>query len=440
LGRVETAPLVLEGQVQPATRAGPGQRRLELLVLAALVAYALVARVVIALTLPPWQSPDEPKHFEYVRLVADRHAILWAERRLLNFSDESGQLQGRIIASLARYHYWDYVGRKTPSPLPARFVDIWPFGAHTQIHRPSLQYYLVAPALLPFLERDLETQLRLVRLTSALLSALAVAATYLAARELAPRDPFVPIASGAFVAALPMHVFIGGAVNNDNLATLFGAGWALGVAAGFRRGFTLGRWLLVLGVLILILTLATKRVGVGLIPGTLFAGTIWIGSLRGRSLRIALGGLTAFALASAALGSLVRHGLPLDAILAGVTAYALNCPGQLDAALGVSLTSEQTQTLATSHLAWLFRSFWGVFGWFNLPLSPRLYLALGLASALLGLAFIAWLAVQLAVQVRAPTGARATQLRALAVYLAAIVSMVWGGPPCQDTQRRASKL
>lgn len=63
---------------------------------------------------------------------------------------------------------------------------------------------------------------RLVRLLSVLMSAGTVLFTFLLAREFFS-GRWEPLAAAAFVAFLPMFVFISGAVNNDNLASLLSA-------------------------------------------------------------------------------------------------------------------------------------------------------------------------------------------------------------------------
>ena len=50
----------------------PPERTWHLAWLVSLFLFAVVARGVVALTLPPWQGPDEPKHFEYVRLLVEK--------------------------------------------------------------------------------------------------------------------------------------------------------------------------------------------------------------------------------------------------------------------------------------------------------------------------------------------------------------------------------
>ena len=71
--------------------------------IAALVVYAVLSRAFIALVIPPWQGPDETKHFEYARLLFDKRDQLIAERRLFRVDDASPELQTQIIASMARH-------------------------------------------------------------------------------------------------------------------------------------------------------------------------------------------------------------------------------------------------------------------------------------------------------------------------------------------------
>src|SRR4051812_38164658 len=118
------------------------------LALGAILIFGLAARLLLAVSMPPWQSPDEPKHFEYIRVLTDLRATLWAERRLPRLTDDLPKLQRAIVASLAEHHYWEGIRRPTPSPLPTRFSNVWPNGTHTQLHRPSLYYFLAAPILL----------------------------------------------------------------------------------------------------------------------------------------------------------------------------------------------------------------------------------------------------------------------------------------------------
>lgn len=397
-----------------AATLSPSSRTLgldERIVLSLLMGFALLARVTVALTVPLWQGPDEPKHFEYSRLLVDKRGQLLTERRLLWFDDASPTLQREIISSMARSGFWTILARPTPSPLPSRFDQVWGAGRHTQLHRPSLYYFVGAAALLilqplqatqPVLAAEgdpvvtLEQQVVAVRLVSALLSALCVPVAYLAGRLASPTDRFVPTVAAAFVAALPMHVFVGGVVNNDNLAALVGSLLTLALVRGFCRGFGVGTWLVVLGLIAL--GIATKRTTVGLLPMALVAAALSIGALRGRRLLIAglVGAASAgLGIATVATG-LVERAVPVGRIRSLVVAYALNEPDQLDGLLRAPLGSTEAQALIAHQLDQMFRSFWGVFGWFSLHLSEGLYRALYVVSVVCALGFLVWLLARVA--------------------------------------------
>ncbi|MHB1417482.1 MAG: phospholipid carrier-dependent glycosyltransferase, partial [Chloroflexota bacterium] len=356
----------------------------------AVVVIALAFRVFSAVTVPPWQGPDEPKHYEYARILVDKGTQFWAERRLPNPADADPALQRAIIASLTRNQYWERVGwlpsgSTTPAVLPTRFDQIWPDGTHTQLHRPSLYYFLGAGVLALLPGAGLEEQLLALRLLSAVLSTLAVPIAYLAARRLTPGNRLVPALTAAFVAFLPMHVFIGGTVNNDNLLTLAGALCALGLATGLRRGFGLGEWALTL--LGLALALATKRAAIGLLPAVALAGVFWLSTLSRRRLALAVA-----VAALAALGALtVGLGEARAGVEGGLAAYALNGRHQLESLLLVPFASQEVLMLLARLTAALFASFWGIFGWFNVLLGLPFYVVFAVASGAAALGFLLWL-------------------------------------------------
>jgi 4-amino-4-deoxy-L-arabinose transferase-like glycosyltransferase len=391
-----------------------------------LVAFALVARVTMAVTVPPWQAPDEPKQFEVVQSLVVRHAQLWNERRLLNADDASPDIEGPIIASMAAHHYWEYFGLPEPRPLPPSFDAIWHIHANELGQRSLLYFSIAAVCLLPFSELGVDPELLIVRLVSATVSALAVAATYGAARELVPRDRFVPTVSAAFVATLPMHAFMGGAVNPDSMVSLMGSVVALALATAYRRGFGIRRWTFI--VVALILALAAKRTAVVLVPVVLLA---WLLSLTFGSRRQLFAGLGLTA-SLALLGVTVWTGFgdvgQLTAVRRFVEelafAYAPYRLGLIDNMQKMPFASPEVQGLIVGHLVWLFQSFWGRFGWFNLPLSAGLYNLLAVGSLICGGGFLAWLVQHGCLALRFPSRARTAQLFVILVYLSATAGMI----------------
>lgn len=176
-----------------------------LLVLAAAAILGLSLVVII----PPWQSPDEPTHFEYA-YVLSRGGAPWSPR-------PDPALQEQVIVSLDRNDYWRYVGVERPSPLPRTFRET-PFlsAAPTQIGKNPPLYYVLASLVLRIAPaRTLEAELYRLRLLSLLFTILTVVLVAgIAARVFGRESPLVP-ASAAAVAFLPQFLVIGTSVSSD---------------------------------------------------------------------------------------------------------------------------------------------------------------------------------------------------------------------------------
>src|SRR5262249_51196108 len=83
------------------------------------------------------------------------------------------------------------------------------------------------------------------RLISLLFSALAVLATYAAARALRPEDDVVALFAAGLVPFNPMVLFMSGLVNNDPSALAAGAAVIALLTYFMRPGLTPARWALV---------------------------------------------------------------------------------------------------------------------------------------------------------------------------------------------------
>jgi len=209
-----------------------------------------------ALLVPLWQAPDEPSHVEMACLVAERGFDLRP-------GDYDPVLQQRLIRSLADHDFWRWVREATPDPLPTTF-DGDPFlrrAARQVGDEPAWYYAALAPICrLPV---GLETQVYLMRLVSSGFFVLTVLAVWWAAVGIWPRALAPVVATAGAAAGLPMLAFIGGAVNNDNLAMLLGA-LAFGCLARFGR--RPGWRLAAATLLIAILAAMTKKTAAFLIP------------------------------------------------------------------------------------------------------------------------------------------------------------------------------
>ena len=151
-----------------ASRPGMASRK----VLWILLALALVRGLLYAVLNPPFGSPDEMTHFQYVAYLATNGA--------------SG-----------------------------------PIGAEG--HQPVLYYALMVPAYWLTAGQPAAVQLLAIRIASIPFLLGTVLFIWLAARKMVPDRPIVPIVAAAFVALQPELAYFGASANNDNAANFMAA-------------------------------------------------------------------------------------------------------------------------------------------------------------------------------------------------------------------------
>jgi len=324
------------------------------LFLGALAALAVLHGLLWAAVMPPWQNPDEPKHLEYVRLLAARgDALAFATE------DEAADpaLQRAILASMDRHRFW-WFGRAPgyqPGPLPERFRDVWPLGTHTAYYRASPAYYWLAARLQP---AGLEAGLYAARLLSVLLGAAAVVATGAAARALFPDDPLARYGAPALVALHPMVAAVNATASPDALVGLLAAlAWLLACRA-LAHGATPAR--LVLLATVLSAAVLVKRTALALLPAVALA-VFWPVLAAGRRRLPALLAGTAALAACAGLAWLAWAGMDEPARWT-VQRYLFNEPDQPARILGVLRNPEAWPHMA-DYLRRIHDGYWGVFGW-----------------------------------------------------------------------------
>jgi len=325
------------------------------------LAYLVVGTLYAALT-PPWQVPDEPAHYNYVRYLAQNRRL-----PVLQMGDYP-------------HHYLEEIkAAKFPDTMsidPIRY----------EFYQPPLYYILAAVVYALFGGRLLP-----LRLLSVLFGAALLWVARRIVEEVFPHRKALALGTAAFVAFVPMHVAMTAAVNNDALAELILAGvlWMLvrHVKEGGKEG---ERRLVGVGVLmgLGLLTKATTLVALPLAPFAAVASDLVhrpperldAGTLRrcllplGCCLLLALPWLVRNALVYGdcdVLGQR-RH----DAIVVGQprTSEWLARYGAAEVARRFLLTT--------------FRSFWAQFGWMGVPVDERIYLALALLCLAAGLGLI----------------------------------------------------
>jgi len=184
-------------------------------------------------TLPPWQGPDEPRHFEMVVLTSP-----FGPKPTL--ADLDTAFQRALIRSMQETHFarygWLDPNRPVDLDKATALDDLWPAPAH-MFQQPSF-YYRLAAAWRGIGPRDLLPALYWLRIFSLFLGVLSLLAVVAVVRKLFPGQPALAFLVAAFVGWHPMLGQMFAVVNNDALvilwATLAYGGMALLVAGKWR--------------------------------------------------------------------------------------------------------------------------------------------------------------------------------------------------------------
>ena len=235
-----------------------------------LVALALVRGTIYSIVVPLWQAPDEPSHFEYVKLILER-------RTLPKEDDLSVRIRKEIVTSLIEQD----TGRYMPGFVIPPEVLITPeppdIPGPSQLSNSPSYYLLNAFLLAPLEEQDMATQAYAARLVSVALSALVVVVAFLTASELFPEEPFLTLGIPTLVLFIPAHTFMTSTINNDHLAELICSLFVYLSVRAFKRGISF--WSGLSLVLLMLLGTWTKSTALMMIPS---AGIGLLLSLSGR--------------------------------------------------------------------------------------------------------------------------------------------------------------
>lgn len=368
-------------------------------ILLLLIALTLVRGILYALLSPPFDSPDEKGHYDYV-------------------------------ASMYQSGGSSVIGKER--------------------HQPQLYYWLILPAFAGLAGRvsNIEVyalaasqvsllSLLAVRLVSICMTAATVPLAYWTAKSIRPNDRFVYLGTATFVALVPAYGWVGASINNDNLARLLTSGMILLLVQSLAMAVSPGR---VMGLFALIaagiLTKATTLPIAAMVPAILAAKGAWPLLARRRHLWIAtfLGFVLIALFLAGPAGSLVLT--PLAGFLRRWTT-----PGLLSA----DRLSRFVSNLDIWPFAYQFKSFWASFSNDSIQLPSPIYwiLAALTCASLLGLS------LRLIRFLRALTGQTRHQvngqLAAQTILLVTLVVLEWllsfgrfyGNEPLRPDQRIA---
>lgn len=353
-----------------------------------LLGLSLVRGLLYSAIIPPWQAPDEPKHFEYLR-------TLYEQRRLVGPADISLAVQHRILASMHTHNFWAFwIGAGDPNnPLndPDVFASAWAKGNKTglsEVGRVPPLYFIIAALSQLLASEDITVQLYSARLVSIMLGMLVVFIALLTARELFPGDDFLIIGIPFFVAFLPMYTFITSSVHPDSLACLLTSLVLYVIINGFKHGFTWWRTLAIAGLIVL--GALAKKTTIITFPIAILAIAFHLWTKRAkipvwRCLRLAIGVIVTGVL----LGSwmLSQWHDRIQSLLKYAYSYLFYYSGMAKDILRNMLPRSENLELYRINLRQMFESFWARFGWLNIRLDDFWYRAISLVclAALVGL-------------------------------------------------------
>jgi predicted membrane protein DUF2142 len=214
---------------------------------------ALVNALAWGLVIPPFHVPDETAHFYYASYLARTGEVpapseYWYSHRMNGVLTEMEF--PRVIGRPDNRQPWTDADRAAVQAQERSSIDDLGVGDAASASSNSPAYYgLQAAAYSLSPGADILDRLALMRVLSAVISALTVACVFGFLRELLPGSPAAATV-GALVAALqPMFGFISSGVNNDGLLYLCSALLLFGIARAFRRGLTARRAVLIGGAL-----------------------------------------------------------------------------------------------------------------------------------------------------------------------------------------------
>lgn len=189
---------------------------------------------------PLGEAPDEVSHWGYIQYVSRQ----WAMPR------PEGAALGQ--AHQPPLYYW--LGAVVTAWIPqSEFEPI--ANPDFAFDEPSTPNMLLHPRKEGFPYQDSTLVWHLFRLFSVVMGATTVWATGRIALLIVPQDPWISLASAAFVALLPSFTFLSAVVNNDNLVIMLSSLGIYEILLVAQRPY---RWLdsIVLGVIVGLAALA----------------------------------------------------------------------------------------------------------------------------------------------------------------------------------------
>ncbi len=339
--------------------------------------------VLYAVRTPHWQAPDEPAHFNYVRVLAETGAF-----PVLQQGDYDQAYLEKIKAE------------KFPPNLSVDSIRY-------EAHQPPLYYVAALPVSVIARALSLDVVLAL-RLLNVLLALVLSLLAFRILHFVFPTNPLACLVGVGFIATLPMHIAMSAAINNDTLAQVVVAVILLLAVLRLHGKMTRRRFYLLGGLAygIALLTKTTIYSSALLLIAAEIGYQQIFAARRGAS-------VARFASLKPRVSAMLSSGktlLPLFAIsfalsilwfarnafaygandLFGWARHDLVVAGQPTTAQWIEANGLRNTLI--DFFAISFKSFWAQFGWMGVLVNDRIYTFLSIlsAAASLGAVFMLW--------------------------------------------------
>ncbi|HEY3290324.1 MAG TPA: glycosyltransferase family 39 protein [Anaerolineae bacterium] len=358
-------------------------RSLEWPLLVVLAVYLVIGGL-FAVLIPPWQVPDEPAHYNYVRQLAQTGAY-----PVISIGDYNQDLIGTQIAP--------------PDARPTVSLD----AVQYEDHQPLLFYTLAVPVFLMF-----NGALIPLRLFSLLIGAFVIVFAYLAILAIFPEHRTIAAFAAAFIALLPQHVFMMSGFNNDSLSeALIALTVYLSVRLILESGEAERRRIscspfplrssapLLLLSIVVGLAFLTKAQAYLALPIAVFS--VFVAGYRKQPLAQVLRSVILVIVIAVVIGlPWWIHGLQVygGTDVLGLQRHNLVVAGQPTTAEWIAQYG--WSGLLSRMAQFTFQSFWGKFGWMSIVLDRRFYLMFLGVTVVSVVLFLAWWAHGLSAQRR----------------------------------------
>jgi hypothetical protein len=307
---------------------------------------------------PPFEAPDAWYHYRFIRDLIENGRLPVQELGKPKTESHQPPLYYVLGAMLT---FWTDDDAGPPEQNPYWGYQAWRVGADNK-----RQYIRTEAEATPCRDRCLTV--RILRIYSVTLGALAVLLGWLALREVFSNPAYV-VGAAAFMALNPMFIYVSSAISNDNLITPLSMLTLWLALRAIRRGINTREAML--AGLVAGLAILTKVSGVLMIPllGLAYGLAAWLRrewqqAVRGMAL---VAGIILLVSGWWFVRNLILYGELTGIQLMGKIWAERPDPDFL---------------YALKELPYLWSTFWGRFGYGQIPLSNTIYNSLGVVVAL----------------------------------------------------------